>query len=415
MTGVAPPSSPAWHRHHHRRHALTIAVTTVSVRARGRVGAVELVQGVFYPRMKVEHILASSNVKAGDGPSEAEFYIAPSTVADQNVTFVVGGTILAAKLAKERGCAINVDGCIDKKSSSGLRGCPWHWNGRGEGQWHLKGNVKGTEALERKKRDAEKGQIMVGFRARKEAKQKHKPGLTEGSDDSYVKRVLVRARINGWRKVALNSRGCAYLSLWYSSVFLIFRITALYMIPWPREIQSRKQPASNARTMVLAYDLMVIAESMDVVDNLANALLLYQLKWKKIEEFGARRLELKSICCALLRANMGAAAFWSQRPVAAGDYASSTRRISSCSGKTQSKRSEELAMSVHGSILLTQLVRHAHNLPPVMYKNDIVNAKLEEVNGYLEILRPVTTNFGGRAEVLSVQEGEYIVKYIGPE
>ncbi|GJY12446.1 hypothetical protein Tco_0381755 [Tanacetum coccineum] len=35
--------------------------------------------------MKVEHILASSNVKAGDGPSEAEFYIAPSTVADQNV------------------------------------------------------------------------------------------------------------------------------------------------------------------------------------------------------------------------------------------------------------------------------------------------------------------------------------------
>nr|GEX58079.1 augmin subunit 5 [Tanacetum cinerariifolium] len=59
-----------------------------------------------------------------------------------------------------------------------------------------------------------------------------------------------------------------------------------------------------AHQTVLAYDLM--------------------LKWKKIEEFDAWRLELKSICCALLRANMGAVAFWSRRRVAAGDYASST-------------------------------------------------------------------------------------------
>ncbi|KAK9052486.1 hypothetical protein SSX86_029115 [Deinandra increscens subsp. villosa] len=47
-------------------------------------------------------------------------------------------------------------------------------------------------------------------------------------------------------------------------------------------------------------------------------------KWKKIEEFDARRLELKSIYSALLRANMDAAAFWSQQPLAARDYASST-------------------------------------------------------------------------------------------
>ncbi|GJU84508.1 hydroxyproline O-galactosyltransferase GALT3, partial [Tanacetum coccineum] len=46
--------------------------------------------------------------------------------------------------------------------------------GRGEGQWRLKGNVKGTEALEWKKLNAEKGQIMVDLQARKEAKQKHK-------------------------------------------------------------------------------------------------------------------------------------------------------------------------------------------------------------------------------------------------
>ncbi|GKC33430.1 hypothetical protein Tco_0043584, partial [Tanacetum coccineum] len=50
-----------------------------------------------------------------------------------------------------------------------------------------------------------------------------------------------------------------------------------------------------------------------------------------------------------------------------------------------------------------------------MYRNDIENDKLEEVNGHLEIMRPLITNFGGRAKVLSVQEGEYIVKYIGPE
>ncbi|KAI3665807.1 hypothetical protein L6452_44442 [Arctium lappa] len=47
-------------------------------------------------------------------------------------------------------------------------------------------------------------------------------------------------------------------------------------------------------------------------------------KWKKIEEFDARRLELKSIYSALLRANMDAAAFWSQQPLAAREYASST-------------------------------------------------------------------------------------------
>lgn len=47
-------------------------------------------------------------------------------------------------------------------------------------------------------------------------------------------------------------------------------------------------------------------------------------KWKKIEEFDARRLELKSIYSALLRANMDASAFWSQQPLAAREYASST-------------------------------------------------------------------------------------------
>ncbi|OVA16921.1 hypothetical protein BVC80_9049g57 [Macleaya cordata] len=47
-------------------------------------------------------------------------------------------------------------------------------------------------------------------------------------------------------------------------------------------------------------------------------------KWKKIEEFDARRLELESIFTSLLKANMDAAAFWHQQPLAAREYASST-------------------------------------------------------------------------------------------
>ncbi|CAL5367529.1 unnamed protein product [Camellia sinensis] len=47
-------------------------------------------------------------------------------------------------------------------------------------------------------------------------------------------------------------------------------------------------------------------------------------KWKKIEEFDSRRSELESIYNALLKANMDAAAFWSQQPLAAREYASST-------------------------------------------------------------------------------------------
>ncbi|KAK6913400.1 HAUS augmin-like complex subunit 5 [Dillenia turbinata] len=47
-------------------------------------------------------------------------------------------------------------------------------------------------------------------------------------------------------------------------------------------------------------------------------------KWKKIEEFDARRSELEFIYTALLRANMDANAFWDQQPLAAREYASST-------------------------------------------------------------------------------------------
>lgn len=35
------------------------------------------------------------------------------------------------------------------------------------------------------------------------------PGLTGGSDDTYVRHMLLRARNKGWRVAVFNSRGCA--------------------------------------------------------------------------------------------------------------------------------------------------------------------------------------------------------------
>ncbi|XP_015935941.2 AUGMIN subunit 5-like [Arachis duranensis] len=47
-------------------------------------------------------------------------------------------------------------------------------------------------------------------------------------------------------------------------------------------------------------------------------------KWKKIEEFDARRSELETIYTALLNANKDAALFWGQQPLTAREYAAST-------------------------------------------------------------------------------------------
>lgn len=47
-------------------------------------------------------------------------------------------------------------------------------------------------------------------------------------------------------------------------------------------------------------------------------------KWKKIEEFDARRSELESVHTALLRANLDASAYWEQQPLSAREYAGKT-------------------------------------------------------------------------------------------
>lgn len=87
---------------------------------------------------------------------------------------------------------------------------------------------------------------------------------------------------------------------------------------WAKEREAAGLKASLTTLMSEVQRLnMLCEERKEAEDSLKK-------KWKKIEEFDARRLELKSIYTSLLKANMDAAAFWGQQPLAAREYASST-------------------------------------------------------------------------------------------
>ncbi|KAF6144691.1 hypothetical protein GIB67_006183 [Kingdonia uniflora] len=87
---------------------------------------------------------------------------------------------------------------------------------------------------------------------------------------------------------------------------------------WTKEREAAGLKASlNTLTSEVQRLNKLCAEWKEAEDSLRK-------KWKKIEEFDARRLELESIYTALLRTNLDAAAFWDQQPLAAREYASST-------------------------------------------------------------------------------------------
>lgn len=44
-----------------------------------------------------------------------------------------------------------------------------------------------------------------------------------------------------------------------------------------------------------------------------------------------------------------------------------------------------------------------------------IEKKLQAVNGHLDVLRPAIKNYGGSVEVLSVEGGDCLVNYVGPE
>ncbi|CAK9175796.1 unnamed protein product [Ilex paraguariensis] len=87
---------------------------------------------------------------------------------------------------------------------------------------------------------------------------------------------------------------------------------------WTKEREAAGLRASLNTLMSEVHRLnKLCAERKEAEDSLRK-------KWKKIEEFDARRTELESIYTALLRANMDAASFWSQQPLAAREYAAGT-------------------------------------------------------------------------------------------
>ncbi|XP_043716579.1 AUGMIN subunit 5-like [Telopea speciosissima] len=87
---------------------------------------------------------------------------------------------------------------------------------------------------------------------------------------------------------------------------------------WAKEREAAGLRASlNTLTSEVQRLNKLCAEWKEAEDSLRK-------KWKKIEEFDARRSELESIYTVLLRANKDVAAFWNQQPLAAREYASST-------------------------------------------------------------------------------------------
>ncbi|XP_041002534.1 AUGMIN subunit 5 isoform X1 [Juglans microcarpa x Juglans regia] len=87
---------------------------------------------------------------------------------------------------------------------------------------------------------------------------------------------------------------------------------------WAKEREAAGLRASLNTLMAEVQRLNTLcAERKEAEDSLKK-------KWKKIEEFDARRSELETIYTALLKANMDAATFWSQQPLAAREYASGT-------------------------------------------------------------------------------------------
>ncbi|KAG2697741.1 hypothetical protein I3760_07G119200 [Carya illinoinensis] len=50
-----------------------------------------------------------------------------------------------------------------------------------------------------------------------------------------------------------------------------------------------------------------------------------------------------------------------------------------------------------------------------VYDEEVGGTTVESVNGHLDVLRPAIKNYGGSVEVLSVEGGDCLVKYVGPE
>ncbi|XLR41081.1 hypothetical protein S83_025741 [Arachis hypogaea] len=101
---------------------------------------------------------------------------------------------------------------------------------------------------------------------------------------------------------------------------------------WAKEREVAGLKASlNTLTSEIQRLNKLCAERKEAEDSLKK-------KWKKIEEFDARRSELEIIYTALLNANKDAALFWGQQPLTAREYAASTM-IPACAAVVETSNS----------------------------------------------------------------------------
>ncbi|KAL3636532.1 AUGMIN subunit 5 [Castilleja foliolosa] len=174
-------------------------------------------------------------------------------------------------------------------------------------QYHLYGNGEmGSDAPSR----GTENQHLERHKAHVQQYLATEDALNKAAEARNMSQLLLK-RLHGSGD-ALHSLGTAGTSQNMSSLM------QLELEVWAKEREAAGMRAGFNTLLSEVHRLdKLCAERKEAENSLRK-------KWKKIEEFDARRSELESIYKALLKANKDAASFWSQQPLAAREYASST-------------------------------------------------------------------------------------------
>ncbi|KAK4409804.1 AUGMIN subunit [Sesamum angolense] len=176
-------------------------------------------------------------------------------------------------------------------------------------QYHLYGNGKlGGDAPSR----GTENQLLERQKAHVQQFLATEDALNKAAEARNMSHVLLKRLHGSGDAVSSHSLVAAGTSQNMSS------LRQLELEVWAKERDAAGLRASLNTLMSEVHRLdKLCAERKEAENSLRK-------KWKKIEEFDARRSELEAIYKSLLKANMDAASFWSQQPLAAREYASST-------------------------------------------------------------------------------------------
>ncbi|KAL7094617.1 hypothetical protein ACP275_11G115000 [Erythranthe tilingii] len=176
-------------------------------------------------------------------------------------------------------------------------------------QYHLYGNGKiGGDAPPR----GTENQLLERQKAHVQQFLATEDALNKAAEARNMSQLLLKRLHGSGDAVSSHSLVTAGTSQNMSS------LRQLELEVWAKEREAAGLRASLNTLMLEVHRLdKLCAERKEAENSLRK-------KWKKIEEFDARRSELESIYKALLKANMDAASFWNQQPLAAREYASST-------------------------------------------------------------------------------------------